>query len=82
MLTVLIILYIPIGAISIEVSTEQSYTFPLNEQAQPNMDFSLSSSTIYTNLPKVFVQTQISFHIFLHQSIYQIKYTLNEVSTK
>ena len=36
----------------------------------------------YTNLPKVFVQTQISFHIFSHLSIYQIKYTLNEVSTK
>ena len=38
--------------------------------------------SIYTNLPKVFVQAQISFHIFSHLSIYQIKYTLNEVSTE
>ena len=37
---------------------------------------------IYTNQPKVFVQSQISFHIFSHLSIYQTKYTLNEVSTK
>ena len=44
--TLLIIISIPIGVISIEASTELAYTFPLNEQAQPNMDFSLSSSTI------------------------------------
>ena len=31
---------------------------------------------------KYFVQTQISFHGFSHQSNYQRKYTLNEVSKK
>ena len=48
---------------------------------QPNINYSVAT-LIYTNLPKVFVQAQISFHIFSHLSIYQIKYTLNEVSTK
>ena len=33
-------------------------------------NFCSLSYNIYTNLPKVFVQTQISFHIFSHQSTY------------
>ena len=37
---------------------------------------------IYTPLPKVFVQRQISTHISSHISTYHNKYILNKVSIK
>ena len=40
----------------------------------------VSLGQVYSHLPKVHVQTQISTHISSHLSAYHRKYTLNEVA--